>query len=97
MLGYYYNSRSPDRECPRCAGSVVRIKRVWVDRTISALLFPVHRYRCEELGCNWEGRLKIAQDERRIEPFLHHLTNEKLGRSQQLARVADDSSTPRDY
>lgn len=95
MLGCYYNSRSPDRECPRCAGSVVRIKRVWLDRIISALLFPVHRYRCEQLGCNWEGRLKAEQAQRRIEPFLRHLANEKLGRSQQLARVVG-SSRPRD-
>ena len=43
-----------------------------------------------------EGRLKAEQAQRRIEPFLRHLTNEKLGRSQQLAGVAD-SSTQRDH
>ena len=95
MLGYYYNSRSPDRECPRCAGSVVRIKRNCLDRMISGLLFPVHRYRCEQLGCNWEGRLKAEQDQRRVEPFLSHLTDERLRRRQQLAPSVD-GPRPRD-
>lgn len=95
MLGDYYNSRSPDRECPRCAGSVVRIKRVWMDRMTNALLFPVHRYRCEQLGCNWEGRLKAEQDQRRVEPFLCHLTDERLRRRQQLA-ASVDGPRPRD-
>lgn len=81
MLGYYHNSRSTDHHCPRCAGSVVQIKRHWADRLISVLYFPVRRYRCEQLGCNWEGRLKVLLAQPRSEPYLRQLTDERMRRA----------------
>lgn len=86
MLGYYYNSRSPDHQCPRCAGNVVRIKRQWWDRLISLMSSPVHRYRCEQLGCNWEGRLKVSLVQPRVEPFLCQLIDARMRRAPQPLR-----------
>ncbi|WP_211162942.1 hypothetical protein [Aromatoleum diolicum] len=51
---------SPGRSCPRCNGSVYRVPRRFVDLLVSALM-PVHRYRCDEMGCNWEGNLRATR------------------------------------
>lgn len=90
MLGYYFNSRSPDQECPRCAGSVVRIRRNLLDRLFRSAFVPVHRYRCEQLGCNWAGRLKVEKNQQRIEPLLCWLTNDRLRRRQGSTAVLSD-------
>ena len=96
MLGYYFNSHSPDQECPRCSGTVIRVKRHWIDRLISAAFAPVHRYRCEQLGCSWEGRLKVAQNQRRIEPLLYWLTNDRLRRGQGPDAILNDPKSSDD-
>jgi len=43
--------------CPRCKGSVDRIRRQLVDRVIS-MFTPVYRYRCWSDNCRWEGNLR---------------------------------------
>jgi hypothetical protein len=45
--------------CPRCNGFVRRIRRRPIDRLVSVFV-PMHRYRCCELGCGWEGNRSIA-------------------------------------
>jgi len=42
--------------CPRCKGSVVRVRRRLIDRLIS-LVSPRRRYRCLTMGCGWQGTL----------------------------------------
>jgi hypothetical protein len=43
--------------CPRCHGSIVRVRRHLIDRLIS-LVLRRHRYRCLSMGCGWEGSLR---------------------------------------
>ena len=44
-------------ECPWCGGTnLKRIRRGLFDRLIS-LISPQRRFRCESLGCGWEGTL----------------------------------------
>lgn len=44
-------------ECPWCGGSSLeRVPRRPVDRLIS-LAWPQRRYRCQCLGCEWQGNL----------------------------------------
>ncbi len=45
--------------CPRCGNDVVRIPRRLLDRLYS-LFVPVHRYRCRQHACQWEGRIKVS-------------------------------------
>jgi hypothetical protein len=33
------------------------VRRRFIDRLLS-LILPVHRYRCNSLGCHWEGNLR---------------------------------------
>jgi len=48
-------------ECPWCGGAnLKRIPRRFVDRLIS-LISPQRRFRCESLGCGWEGNLSATQ------------------------------------
>jgi hypothetical protein len=93
MTTAYYNSRSPDHCCPRCAGSVLRVRRSWGDRLIDKMFGSVRRFRCEQFGCGWEGRLAVANTRPvRKEPLLFHLTDDKLRRGEALDRckiVAD--------
>jgi hypothetical protein len=46
------------RKCPQCNGSVVRVRRRFIDRLMS-LITPMHRYRCglNGWGCDWKGNL----------------------------------------
>ena len=43
--------------CPKCGGSLVRIRRSFLDRWISRLFGRIQRYRCEQFGCDWQGTL----------------------------------------
>ncbi|HJV27919.1 MAG TPA: hypothetical protein VJ673_19715 [Aromatoleum sp.] len=52
------------RTCPRCKGSVYRIPRRLIDLLLSTVV-PTHRYRCDTMGCNWEGNLRVARDFRK--------------------------------
>jgi hypothetical protein len=54
---------SHGRSCPCCHGPVYRVPRRFVDRCLS-LFMPVHRYRCGEMGCSWEGNLQAQQPPR---------------------------------
>ena len=47
------------RRCPQCAEPLIRIHRTAMDRFLS-LMAPVHRYRCYNFNCNWEGVLQVA-------------------------------------
>lgn len=49
-----------EHTCPRCHGMVYRVHRRFLDRCLSVAL-PVHRYRCGEMGCDWEGNLRIRR------------------------------------
>lgn len=40
--------------CPRCGGKIHRVHRHNVDRLVNRFL-PVHRYRCWNDACKWEG------------------------------------------
>lgn len=53
-----YDGTTGGIACPRCGGSVERIRRRWTDRLIS-LVLPVRRYRCHALMCGWKGRLRV--------------------------------------
>jgi uncharacterized protein with PIN domain len=57
-------SRHPD-SCPRCNGSVLRVRRRFVDRLVS-LITPVHRFRCRAKGwgCDWEGNRRVTRESR---------------------------------
>jgi hypothetical protein len=44
-------------QCPLCAGYVVRIHRRYIDRVISWFV-PVHRYKCRDYNCQWQGNLR---------------------------------------
>jgi hypothetical protein len=54
---------SRGRTCPRCNGSIYRVERRFVDLLVSVLI-PVHRYRCGEMGCSWEGNMRSTTDAR---------------------------------
>ncbi len=45
--------------CPRCGADLVRVRRRLVDRLLS-LFAPVHRYRCRQHDCQWEGTIRVA-------------------------------------
>jgi hypothetical protein len=49
-------------KCPRCNGSICRIRRRFVDRFVS-LFTPVRRYQCSNY-CGWESNLR----QRRVAP-----------------------------
>jgi predicted RNA-binding Zn-ribbon protein involved in translation (DUF1610 family) len=66
FLSYYH--RDTFHACPDCGGSVLRIKRRRRDRILSALFGPMHRFRCEALGCTWEGNLRVFEFPSRLEP-----------------------------
>lgn len=44
----------PVHACPQCGGAVVRVHRHLGDRLIG-MLQSVHRYRCNNADCSWEG------------------------------------------
>jgi hypothetical protein len=64
---YYYHG-DMFHACPACGGSVLRIKRRRRDRILSAVIGPIYRFRCEALGCTWEGNLRVVDFPNRLEP-----------------------------
>jgi predicted RNA-binding Zn-ribbon protein involved in translation (DUF1610 family) len=52
-----YDGATQGTVCPKCGGSVQRIRRRWIDRLASAVV-GLHRYRCHSLVCGWEGNLR---------------------------------------
>lgn len=49
--------------CPDCGTALMRIRRRPSDRVISVLC-EVHRYRCTNSGCLWEGILRQEPEKR---------------------------------
>lgn len=43
--------------CPLCRGQLLRTWRRPVDR-FTSFFMPVHRYRCEDFSCQWEGNVR---------------------------------------
>ncbi len=68
-------------------------KRHWIDRLVSLLRAPVRRYRCEQLGCNWEGTFLAKAPAARVEPLLRELTDEKLRRQEHHPEPAIEISS----
>lgn len=46
--------------CPRCDGRLIRAWRRPVDRFMCNFV-PLHRYRCGDFSCQWEGNLRTAR------------------------------------
>ena len=55
--------RSMPSMCPKCGCEVVRIHRNWIDHVIDEFV-PVHRYRCSNASCLWEGRCRSSTRDR---------------------------------
>ncbi len=54
-------SPAPRRHhCPRCDGSVYRVRRRLVDLLLNVVV-PVRRYRCRGSDCGWEGNLRRSR------------------------------------
>jgi predicted RNA-binding Zn-ribbon protein involved in translation (DUF1610 family) len=48
-------------KCPWCGGvKLKRIPRRFIDRLIS-VISSQRRFRCESLGCGWEGNLSVGR------------------------------------
>ena len=47
--------------CPECAGYLIQIPRRAPDRLLSRFV-PMHRYRCPNFACQWEGNLRVRND-----------------------------------
>lgn len=43
------------KQCPRCGEALHRVHRKPLDRAISWLITPVHRYMCSGPECRWKG------------------------------------------
>jgi hypothetical protein len=52
---------SHEHLCPVCNGTIYRISRRFIDLVFS-LFFPVHRYRCRSMRCDWEGNFREARE-----------------------------------
>jgi hypothetical protein len=44
--------------CPVCAGYLIQIRRRAPDRLLSRFVL-MHRYRCPDFACQWEGNLRV--------------------------------------
>lgn len=50
--------------CPICGKrNLIRVHRRRLDR-LFCVFVKVHRYRCQEYPCTWEGRLKVPEPAR---------------------------------
>jgi hypothetical protein len=58
--------RSPKQPgCPTCGRELQRIRRRWIDRLVAPFLLDRrYRFRCEYVGCHWEGNLLTAGSSR---------------------------------
>lgn len=43
------------KECPSCGGTLHRVHRRPLDRAISLVIAPMHRYICGSPDCRWNG------------------------------------------
>ena len=44
-------------KCPICGSYTTRVHRRMIDR-IASLIIPVHRYKCHNYQCQWQGNVK---------------------------------------
>lgn len=65
--------------CPECTGWLYRVRRRLIDRLIS-LIFPVVRYRCSSMGCDWEGNLRQRQSVRAKQLETYGITRHQTER-----------------
>ena len=70
--------------CPKCGGEVSRIHRRPLDR-LRSLVSPVHRYRCYDLRCRWEGTLSGSGD---------HIQSPEARRDQKNLRTPPKNPLP---
>jgi hypothetical protein len=64
--------------CPSCRGELYRVPRRLMDR-IQSVFVPVHRYRCMEMGCAWEGKLRRELGCSASAPRQHMLEPSRMG------------------
>jgi len=70
-LRYLRSPRYRSKTCPRCGGSLQRVRRSSLDRFVSQYILPeARRYRCANSDCRWSGL-------RYHEPRLHHQLSEE--------------------
>lgn len=55
------------KRCPKCGSSLHRVHRTPIDRAISRLFVPVHRYLCSKPECRWRG-LRVDSSKRLPQP-----------------------------
>jgi len=68
---YLRSPRYRSKTCPRCGGSLQRIRRRSLDRFLSQNLLPdARRYRCANPDCRWSGL-------HYHEPRIHHRPSEE--------------------
>jgi hypothetical protein len=65
MLGYRVLG-TDEPACPLCGMALRRVKRRIRDRVLSVFR-PVHRFRCEMLGCGWHGLVTVISIKEKIE------------------------------
>ena len=46
------------KQCPECAGDLLRASRLPLDR-LRSMFNPVYRYRCPNFACQWRGSLPV--------------------------------------
>jgi hypothetical protein len=56
------------KHCPRCRGEVRRVHRHLSDRIVN-LVTPIHRYRCRNSHCGWEGNINDTRVGKRKKPL----------------------------
>lgn len=56
------------KRCPKCGSSLHRVHRTTLDRVISRLIVPVHRYLCSNAECRWQG-LRVDSSKRLSQPI----------------------------
>jgi hypothetical protein len=44
--------------CPQCGQSLIRIRRRFIDR-LTSIVQPVHRFRCRNHTCQWQGNISV--------------------------------------
>ena len=56
--------------CPRCHERLLRVRRRPIDRIVSVFQ-TVHRFRCYNSTCQWEGTRSLRQLRRRSRKQIH--------------------------
>jgi hypothetical protein len=75
--------------CPRCRGHVRRVPRHLVDRLVGCVV-AVHRYRCQAIGCSWDGRRVVHQNDASRRQRIYDATATVL----EPSRLSDSAAQP---